>query len=41
MTDLNDWAVSASIEGSIQVSKVFYEAPPAILRYFESPFTIV
>ncbi len=33
--DLNDWAVSASIEGSIQVSKVFYEAPPAIQRYFD------
>ena len=33
--DLDDWAVSASIEGSIQVSKVFYEAPPAIQRYFD------
>lgn len=33
--DLNDWATSASIDSTIQVSKVFYEAPPAIQRYFD------
>jgi hypothetical protein len=34
--DLNDWAVSQSIgEGDLEVKKVFYEAPPAIVRYFD------
>ena len=38
--DLNAWAASsASLDSgdSIEVRKVFYEAPPAILRYF-APF---
>lgn len=33
--DLNAWAVDQGIEGSIEIRKVFYEAPPAILRYFD------
>lgn len=33
--DLNAWALSQGITGSIEIRKVFYEAPPAILRYFD------
>lgn len=33
--DLNDWAVNEGITGSIEMRKVFYEAPPAIQRYFD------
>lgn len=33
--DLNAWAVKEGITGGIEVRKVFYEAPPAILRYFD------
>ena len=33
--DLNQWAVNAGITGSIEIRKVFYEAPPAIMRYFD------
>jgi len=33
--DLNAWATSQGIEGGIEIRKVFYEAPPAILRYFD------
>ena len=33
--NLNDWATTQGIEGGIEVRKVFYEAPPAILRYFD------
>jgi len=33
--DLKDWAVSQSISGGIEIRRVFYEAPPAILRYFD------
>lgn len=33
--DLNQWAVDQGITGSIDVRKIFYEAPPAILRYFD------
>jgi len=33
--DLNEWASSQGITGSIEVRRVFYEAPPAILRYFD------
>ena len=33
--DLTQWAVDQGIEGSIEVRKVFYEAPPAIMRYFD------
>lgn len=33
--DLKQWAVDQGISGSIEIRKVFYEAPPAILRYFD------
>ena len=33
--DLDQWAVDNSITGSIEVRKVFYNAPPAITRYFD------
>ena len=33
--DLDAWASDQGIDGSIEVRKVFYEAPPAILRYFD------
>ena len=33
--DLAQWALDQGITGSIEVRKVFYEAPPAILRYFD------
>ena len=33
--DLDSWAINQGITGSIEIRKVFYEAPPAILRYFD------
>ena len=33
--DLNAWALSSSIEGRIEVKKVYYEISPAIMRYFD------
>ena len=33
--DLTAWATSQGITGGVEVRKVFYEAPPAILRYFD------
>lgn len=33
--DLDAWAVNEGITGSIEIRRVFYEAPPAILRYFD------
>jgi hypothetical protein len=33
--DLKQWAVDQNITGSIEITRVFYEAPPAILRYFD------
>lgn len=33
--DLDQWALDQGITGSIEIRKVFYEAPPAILRYFD------
>lgn len=33
--DLDAWAQSQGITGSIEIRRVFYEAPPAILRYFD------
>lgn len=33
--DLNDWATNEGIQGGIEITRVFYEAPPAILRYFD------
>ena len=33
--DLDQWATDNGITGGIEIRKVFYEAPPAILRYFD------
>jgi len=33
--DLDLWATQNSIEGGIEVRRIFYEAPPAITRYFD------
>ena len=33
--DLNQWAIDKGITGGIEVRRIFYEAPPAILRYFD------
>lgn len=33
--DLDLWAKNQGIEGGIEIRKVYYEAPPAILRYFD------
>lgn len=33
--DLNAWAVSQSIVGGIEIKRIFYESPPAIVRYFD------
>ena len=33
--DLDAWATDEGITGGIEIRKIFYEAPPAILRYFD------
>ena len=33
--DLDAWATGQGITGGIEIRKVFFEAPPAILRYFD------
>jgi hypothetical protein len=33
--DMKEWAISQSIFGGIEIKRVFYEAPPAIVRYFD------
>lgn len=33
--DMNDWAISQSISGGIEIRRIYYEAPPAITRYFD------
>jgi hypothetical protein len=33
--DLAQWAIDEGIQGGIEIRKVFYEAPPAIMRYFD------
>ena len=33
--DLDAWATANNITGGIEIRKVFYEAPPAIQRYFD------
>lgn len=35
--DLDTWAISQGITGSIEIKRVFHDSPPAILRYFD-PF---
>jgi hypothetical protein len=33
--DLKQWALDEGITGGIEIRKVYYEAPPAIMRYFD------
>lgn len=33
--DMNVWAQSQGIQGRIELKRIFYEAPPAITRYFD------
>jgi hypothetical protein len=33
--DLKQWAIDQNIDGGIEIKKVFYEAPPAITRYYD------
>ena len=33
--DLNEWATNEGITGSIEIRKVFYQASPAITRYYD------
>lgn len=33
--DMNQWALDNNIQGRIEIRRVFYEAPPAITRYFD------
>lgn len=33
--DLDQWASDKGIDGGIEIRKIFYEAPPAIQRYFD------
>ena len=33
--DLDAWATAQGITGGIEIRKVFYESPPAIMRYFD------
>jgi hypothetical protein len=33
--DLKQWAAEQGIAGGIEIKRVFYEAPPAVVRYFD------
>jgi hypothetical protein len=33
--DMNAWAISQGIQGRIEIRRIFYEASPAITRYFD------
>jgi len=33
--DLKSWTIANGITGSIEIRKIYYEAPPAIMRYFD------
>jgi len=33
--DMNAWAASQNITGGIEIKRIYYEAPPAIMRYFD------
>jgi hypothetical protein len=33
--DLDDWASAEGITGGIEIRRIFYQPPPAILRYFD------
>jgi hypothetical protein len=33
--DMNAWAANQNITGGIEIKRIYYEAPPAIVRYFD------
>ena len=33
--NMNQWALDNNIQGRIEIKRIFYEAPPAITRYFD------
>jgi hypothetical protein len=33
--DLNEWAISQSIDGPIEIKQVYYQAPPALTRFYD------
>jgi hypothetical protein len=33
--DMNQWALDNGIQGRIEIKRIYYEAPPAIMRYFD------
>ena len=33
--DMNQWAIDNGIQGRIEIKRIYYEAPPAIMRYFD------
>jgi len=33
--DMNKWAIDNGIQGRIEIKRIYYEAPPAIMRYFD------
>jgi len=33
--DLKQWAIDEGITGGIEIRRIYYEAPPAIMRYFD------
>jgi hypothetical protein len=33
--DLNEWAISQSIEGPIEIKQIYYQAPPALTRFYD------
>jgi hypothetical protein len=33
--DMNQWAIDNGIQGRIEIKRIYYEAPPAIVRYFD------
>jgi hypothetical protein len=33
--DMNKWAIDNGIQGRIEIKRIYYEAPPAITRYFD------
>ena len=33
--DMNKWAIDNGIQGRIEIKRLYYEAPPAIMRYFD------
>lgn len=33
--DMNQWALDNNIQGRIEIKRIYYEAPPAIMRYFD------